>query len=161
MKAIIQTLACVALVLLSCSAFLQHSYTQALDMDVKGIFIGGTYTKAQVEAKWGIPTKYRSNESEFGINETYHYTNNLFRFSDNGIFVEFYIYTPNFPVLTAFRGGIKVGDQLAKVRGLNLGNLVRRDNRTYHLYVDGIDDPIVIFTLPDDRIIEISYTASI
>ncbi len=64
-------------------------------MDVNGVFIGGKYTKAQVTAKWGTPTKYWSGTSEFGLNEEYEYSNNLFRFSDNGIFNYFYVATPN------------------------------------------------------------------
>ena len=71
-------------------------------MDVNGVFIGGKYTRPQVEAKWGIPTFYWSGMSEFGLSEEYNYTTNIFRFSDNGIFNSFYIRTSNFVVFTAF-----------------------------------------------------------
>ena len=71
MKTIVQKLICATLMMLPYVGFSQSGYTQATDMDVNGVFIGGTYVKAQVEAKWGTPTKYRSGMSEFGLDETY------------------------------------------------------------------------------------------
>ena len=74
MKTIVQTLfVFVALILLPYYGFSQSGYEGATDMDVDSVYIGGTYTQAQIQAKWGTPTKYRSNTSEFGLNETYTY----------------------------------------------------------------------------------------
>ena len=91
MKTIIKAIICVTLILLPHYGFSQvFGYTQATDLDVKGIFIGGTYTKAQVQAKWGTPTYYGSSTSENGLNEGYDYVvgklYNQFSFGDNGIF---------------------------------------------------------------------------
>ena len=68
MKIIVQIIICAIFLMLPYYGFSQLGYTQATGMDVNGVFIGGTYTKTQVEAKWGgTPTKYRSGTSEFGL----------------------------------------------------------------------------------------------
>lgn len=123
--------------------FSQTSYIHATDMDVNGIFIGGTYTKSQIEEKWGIPTEYRSNESEFGLDEQYYYANDLFRFSDNGVFHSFYINTSKFTVYTAFKGGIKIGDKISKIRKIGLGTPILRDG-IYYLNRNNSDDALVL-----------------
>ena len=122
MKRIVQKIICATLLMLPYYGFSQSWYTQATDMDVNGVFIGGTYTKTQVEAKWGgTPTKYWSGTSEFGLEEAYYYTTNLFRFSYNGVFDTFNIKTSNFVVYTTFSGGIKVGDNISRIQTIGLG----------------------------------------
>ena len=96
MKTIVYIALCAALFMLPNYGFSQHGYTQATNMDVNGVFIGGAYTKTQVEAKWGTPTKYRSNTSEHGLIEVYDYSDNQFHFSDNGRFNSFVIETYSF-----------------------------------------------------------------
>jgi hypothetical protein len=136
-------LICAVLLALPCAGFAQHHFYQATDMDVNGVFVGGKYTKAQVEAKWGTPTNYSSNTSEFGLNETYDYSNNQFRFSDDGVFVEFYIDIPNFVVYTTFNGGIKVGDNISRIAAIGLGTPVRQGDGTFHLNRNDSDDPLI------------------
>jgi hypothetical protein len=114
-------LICAVLSALPCAGFAQHYLPWNSDIDVNGIYLGSVYTKAQVEAKLGAPTNYRSNTSEFGLNETYDYSNNQFYFSDNGIFNGFYIDTPNFVVYTAKSGGIKVGDNVSRIAAIGMG----------------------------------------
>ena len=119
--------------------FSQSGYTQATDMDVNGVFIGGAYTKSQVQAIWGIATTYWSNTSELGVNESYYYhPDNLFRFSDNGRFNSFYIRTSTFVVYTAFSGGIKVGDNISRVSAIGLGTPVLQSDGTYKLINSGL-----------------------
>jgi len=126
---------------------------------VNGIFIGGTYTKAQVQAKWGIPTKYWSGTSEFGLDEEYYYSNNLFRFSDSGIFVEFIIKTSGFLVYPA-RGGIKVGDNISRIQAIGFGAPVLQSDGSYYLWRNNSDDPL-IFKQSNGVITQISFTTSI
>jgi len=129
--------------------FSQLGYTQATDMDVNGIFIGGAYTKTQVEAKWGTPTIYHSGISENGLNEQYDYTsnqlNNQFLFAENGVFHTFVIDTPNFSVYTAFSGGIKVGDNISRVSAIGLGTPVLQSDGTYHLHRNNSTDPLIFY----------------
>jgi len=142
--------------------FSQSGYTQATDMDVNGIFIGGAYTKTQVEVKWGAPTTYRSNTSEFGVNEEYVYIHNqldnLFRFSDNGRFVSFFIKTSNFAVYTAFNGGIKVGDNISRIQAIGLGTPVLQSDGSYGL---PCGDDQFIFKHSNGIITEISFVSPI
>ncbi len=144
--------------------FAQSGFTQATDMDVNGIFIGGKYTKAQVTAKWGTPTKYWSGMSEFGLDEEYYYTSNLFRFSDTGIFGEFQIDTPNFVVFTSKNGGIKVGDDVSRIEAIGLGTpLLQRDRPGVFIIPSGDDRFTVGFALEGktNKITWISFVSPI
>ena len=144
MKTIIKTIICATLILLPHYGFSQLlGYTQATNLDVKGIFIGGTYTKAQVQAKWGTPTQYGSDTSENGLNECYDYSANQFMFNENGIFNTFHIETSDFPVFTAFSGGVKVGDALSRISTIGLGIPVLQSDGSYYLFRNGWDDPVV------------------
>jgi hypothetical protein len=132
-------------------------------MDINGIFLYGKYTKTQVTAKWGTPTQYRSSESEFGLNETYRYSDNVFRFSDNGIFHSFYIKTSAFVVYKSKNGGFKVGDPLSKVKDTGLFYRKRAflEGEEKYIEIQGIDDWFKIGYSDDDKITWISYTSSI
>jgi hypothetical protein len=148
MKTIVQKLLVfTALILLPYYGFSQSGYTQATDMDVDSVYIGGTYTQAQVQAKWGTPTNYRSHMSEFGLDEEYIYAqdqlSNLFRFGEDGIFKAFFIETSNFAVYTAFSGGIKVGDNISRIEAIGLGTPILKSNGKYHLHRNNSDDPLV------------------
>ena len=165
MKTIVQTIICAALLVLPHYGFSQSlGYTQVTDMDVKGVFIGGTYTKVQVEAKWGTATKYRSNMSENGLNEIYDYLtnqlNNQFQFNENGIFNTFTISTSDFPVYTAFSGGIKVGDNISRIQAIGLGTPVVQNNGDYYLYGNSFDDPLE-FKHTNGVITQISFMTSV
>jgi hypothetical protein len=160
MKRIIQTIICVTLLILPHYGFSQSGYLKATSMDVNGVFIGGTYTKAQVEVKWGgTPTKYRSEMSEFGLDEEYYYATNLFRFSDNGIFHSFAIETSNFVVYTAFSGGIKVGDNISRIQSIGLGMPVLQSDGSYHLRRNNATDPLE-FEHSNGVITKISFMSS-
>ena len=160
MKSIVKKIVYATLILLPYYGYSQSGYTSATDMDVKGIFIGGKYTKTQVEAKWGVPTKYWSGMSEFGLDEEYSYSDNLFRFSDNGVFNSFYIKTSSFAVYTAFSGGIKVGDNISRIQAIGLGTPVLQSNGNYHLNRNNSDDPLV-FKHSNGVITQISFQTSI
>ncbi len=123
MKTTVKLALLVIFSILTSLGFAQSRYGngQPTDMDVNGVFIGGTYTKAQVTAKWGTPTKYRSSMSEFGLNEVYDYSSNQFLFGDNGIFHSFSIDTPNFVVYKSKSGGFKVGDNVSRINAIGLG----------------------------------------
>ena len=155
MKTIIKTIICATLILLP-----HYGFSQATDIDVKGIIIGDAYTKAQVQAKWGTPTQYRSNMSEFGLDEVYDYSTNQFCFGDNGILNSFYINTPDFPVFTAYSGGVKVGDTLSRISTIGLGIPVLQSDGSYYLFRNGWDDPVV-FKHSNGVITQISFTTSI
>jgi len=148
MKTIIKTIICATLILLPHYGFSQLlGYTKATDLDVKGIFIGGTYTKAQVQAKWGTPTFYNSSTSENGLDEIYDYSvgqlYSQFLFSENGIFHSFSINTPDFPVYTAFSGGIKVGDNISRIQAIGLGTPELQSDGSYYLFRSDWDDPLI------------------
>jgi len=136
MKTIVQKLLCVALLMLPYYGFSQSGY-QATNPDVNGIFIGSTYTKTQVEAKWGKPTEYASNMSEFGLDEQYDYLvnqmDNQFHFSENGVFDTFNVKTPNFVVYTALSGGIKVGDNISRIKAIGLGTPELQKDGSYRV----------------------------
>ena len=168
MKTIIQKLLVIAaLILLPYYGFSQLHEAHTSDLDVKGtysIYIGSIYTQAQVQAKWGTPTTYWSGSSEFGLDKEYTYTQNqlinLFRFSDDGIFVFFYIRTSNFSVYTAFSGGIKVGDNISRIQAIGLGTPVLKSNGKYYLHRNYSDDPLV-FEHSNGVITAISFDTSI
>ncbi len=148
MKIIVQKLLVFAtLILLPYSAFSQSRYAQTTpDLDVKGVYIGATYTQAQVQAKWGTPTKYLSHTSEFGLNEEYTYAQdqliNIFCFGEDGVFHSFTIETSNFAVYTAFSGGIKVGDNISRVQAIGLGTPVLKSDSKYYLHRNNSDDAL-------------------
>ena len=127
--------------------FSQLGYTQATDMDVNGVFIGGAYTKTQVEAKWGTATQYYSKTYETGLGERYDYfTNQIysqFMFGNNGIFHTFVIDTPNFSVYTAFSGGVKLGDNISRIQAIGLGTPVLQSDGAYHLHRNNSTDPLI------------------
>jgi hypothetical protein len=133
MKKSIKILICATLAIIPYLGFAQHGEPWNSDMDVNGINIGSVYTKAQVTAQWGTPTQYWSGMSEFGLDEEYNYTSNLFRFSDNGIFVEFGINTPNFIVYTAKSGGLKVGDPISRIEAIGLGEPLLQPDGSYRI----------------------------
>ena len=124
--------------------------SQATDMNVRGLFIGGTYVRAQVEAQWGRPTRYLSSMSaETGLNESFEYImcvgfhSNIFRFNRNGIFYAFDIRARYFPLFPAVSGGIRVGEPISRVQSIGLGTPVRQGNGHYHLVRSGFSSPIV------------------
>ena len=164
MKTINQLLLCATLLMLPYYGFSQLGYTQATDMDVNGVFIGGTYSKIQVEAKWGIPTQYRSNTSENGLNEIYDYSinqaNNQFQFNENGVFNTFTIRTTNFAVYTAFSGGIKVGDNISRLQAIGLGAPVLKSDGKYYHNRNNSTDPLV-FEHSNGIITRISFMTSV
>ncbi len=165
MKTIFQKLLiCTFAVLLPVVVFAQYGYSGPDEIDVNGIFIGGQYTKAQIVAKWGGPTKYRSNLSESGLNEVYDYSinniNSQFMFGENGIFHTFVLETSTFIVYTAFDGGIKVGDSISRVQAIGLGTPELYKSGIYHLRRNNADDPIV-FRVENGVIKQISFVSSI
>ncbi len=147
-------------ILLSSCGFTQPVNSQATDMDVNGVFIGGTYTKQQVEQKWGSPTKYRSSESESGLNEIYDYAGAQFHFNENGIFASFSISTANFVVYAKLNGGIKVGDPFSRILAIGLGTPVLQKDGTYYVRRGNEDDPIV-FRHKNGVITLIMFTTSV
>jgi hypothetical protein len=163
MKKIIKLMLCMTIMSFPFFGLAQHFEPWNSDMDINGIFLGSKYTKTQVTAKWGTPTKYSSNESEFGVNETYHYSTNRFEFSDNGIFGDFFIDTPKFVVYKSKNGGFKVGDPLSKVKdtGLFYRKSVFLEGEEKYIEIQGIDDWFKIGYSDDDKITWISYTSSI
>jgi hypothetical protein len=138
MKTIVKIIICATLAALPSIGFAQLGYSGPTDLDVNGIFIGGTYTKAQVTTKWGTPTQYRSSMSENGLNETYHYSNNLFRFSENGVFHSFRLRTSNFVVYKSKSGGFKVGDPVSRIKAIGLGEPLLQPDGSYR--IQGGDD---------------------
>jgi hypothetical protein len=120
MKTTIKIMLCMAILILPLCGFAQHAPSQISTMDVNGVFLGGTYTKSQVTAKWGQPTKYESQTSEFGLLELYDYGNNSFEFSDNGIFHSFFIDAPNFVFWASKSGGFKVGDPVSRLKTIGI-----------------------------------------
>ena len=170
MNTSIKTVIFAALIMLPFSASAQSGgdnlwgFTGPTDMDVRGIFIGGRYTRAQVQAQWGVPTTYRSSMSDRGLNEVYDYgvdpNNSQFLFGENGFFVSFTIVSRDFPVYTARSGGIRVGDNISRVQTIGLGTPVRQPNGTFHLY-RGWDDPLVFRVTSAGVITMILYSTSI
>jgi hypothetical protein len=166
MKTIVQKLLVfAALILLPYYGFSQLLFAHTTDLDVKGVYIGGIYTQAQVQAAWGTPTKYWSGITEFGyLNEAYVYTkdqlNNSFLFGEDGIFHTFTIRTSNFPVYTTFSGGIKVGDNISRVQTIGLGTPVLESDGKYYLYRNNCDDPLM-FEHSNGVITMISFFTSV
>ena len=122
MKAVITTVVFATLMMLPYSAFAQSrgdnlwGFTGPTDMDVRGIFIGGRYTRTQVQARWGVPTQHISHMTDRGLVEEYTYgsqpLHNTFRFGENGFFHTFVIASRDFSVYTARSGGIRVGERM-------------------------------------------------
>ncbi len=161
MKTIVKIVFVATIIFLPFCGFSQIlGYTKATDMDVNGIFIGGKYTKAQVIAKWGNPTDYRDSTSESGLNETYYYSSDTLRFSENGVFETFNIKTSKFAVYTAKSGGIKVGDPISRISAIGLGIPVLQSHGNYSLSLNSIDEPLM-FVVSNSIITEIWFMSSI
>ncbi|MFA5850447.1 MAG: hypothetical protein WC833_11265 [Bacteroidales bacterium] len=165
MKIIVQKLQVfTALILLPYYGFSQLHCAHTTDFDVDSVYIGGIYTQAQVQAKWGTPTTYWSGTSESGLNEEYVYIQNLlynsFLFCEDGIFHTFTIETSNFSVYTAFSGGIKVGDNISRVQAIGLGTPVLKSDGKYYLYRNNCDDPLE-FEHSNGVITQISFMTSV
>ena len=149
MKTVITTVIFAALIMLPFSASAQSGgdnlwgFTGPTDLDVRGVHIGGRYTRAQVQARWGVPTTYRSSVSDRGLNEVYDYgvgqNNSQFLFGENGFFHSFVIASRDFTVLTRFSGGIRVGDNISRVQAIGLGVPVRQSDGSFHLWLFGSD----------------------
>jgi hypothetical protein len=119
MKTTIKILIYASLLVVPSLGFAQYS-TWNSGMDVNGIYLGSIYSKTQVTAKWGTPTKYESQTSENGLIEFYDYGNNSFEFSDNGLFHSFHIRTPNFVFWASKSGGFKVGDPVSRLKSIGV-----------------------------------------
>jgi hypothetical protein len=165
MKTIIKATLLIALSIIASNGLAQSRYGDGTPstMDVNGIFLYGKYTKAQVMAKWGTSIQYRSSESEFGLNETYRYLNNVFRFGEDGIFHSFRLNTSDFVVYKSKDGGFKVGDPVSRL--YTIGVIDRPPT-----LVEGSGENILELPAGDDWfeigykngiIMWISYTASI
>lgn len=103
----------ILLALFSLSAISQ----EIVRFDVNGIDVAmDKYTKAQVIAKLGTPTKYTPQLNSYDdYSEFYEYNESYFAFRDNGMFVTFVIKDPQFKL---FDGRVKVGDPLSAVQSL-------------------------------------------
>ena len=116
-------------------------YYKATNLDVNGVFIGGVYSKTQVQNAWGMATWYHASLSEDGLDELYDYgidpSRSQFLFGDNGTFHTFTVATPNFVVYTAFDGGIKVGDPISRVEAIGLGTLILQSDGNYRVNSGG------------------------
>ena len=112
-------------------------YHKATDLDVNGIFIGGVYSKTQVQNAWGMATWYHASLSEDGLDELYDYgidpSRSQFLFGDNGTFHTLTVTTPNFVVCTSLSGGIKVGDPISRVEAIGLGTLILQSDGSYRV----------------------------
>jgi hypothetical protein len=145
-----------------------HFHSQPTNMDVMGLFIGGTYIKRQIENQlWGSVTSYRSSMSEqTGLNEVLVYIMctsmlpNQFRLSRNGIFYSFDVRVRYFPVFTAFNGGVRVGDNISRVQAIGLGTPVRQSNGNYHLVRSGLSNPLVFHVSGAGVITRMMFTHS-
>jgi hypothetical protein len=163
MKKSIKILICATLATLPYFGFAQYIEPWNSDMDVNGLYIGSVYTYAQVTAQWGTPTNYRSNTSEFGVNETYHYSTNLFRFSDDGIFNSFRLKTPAFVVYSSKSGGFKVGDEAIRLKTIGLisnQTLIRASTSEYILDIPSGDERFTV-GYTNGIITYISYISSL
>jgi hypothetical protein len=144
MKTIIKfTLLAISLIISFNGLAQRYGDGQPTTMDVNGIFLYGKYTKTQVIAKWGTPTNYRSHTSEFGLDEEYSYSSNLFRFSDNGIFVESYINTSKFVFWASKSGGFKVGDTVSRLKTIGVipnNTIIKTGSGENVLQIPGGDD---------------------
>jgi hypothetical protein len=159
MKTTVKLLLCVALMALPYVGFSQHFLPWVSDISVNGLNLGSVYTNAQVTAQWGTPTEYWSGESEFGLNETYDYSDNQFYYNDNGIFHSFYIMTSDFVVYVPRIGRFKVGDNISKIS--YLGNTADKPQASGILKLPSGDDQFIVEYSDDDIITKIYYISSI
>ncbi len=93
-------------------------------IDVNGLVHGKNYTDAQMRAKLGEPTRYRSQDDELGGTRSYQYgpeaKYDLFRWSGQDGFNIFTLETPKYSL---FKGLLKVGDNISKISLLGFGTL--------------------------------------
>ncbi len=100
--------------------------------DVAGLVCGNVYKYADVTAKLGQPSSYRSIEGEEGLDEEYYYRTNLLRFQGNGVFTDFVLENTQFAIYTAYlNGGIKVGNPVTKFQQLGFGSLKLKQDGEY------------------------------
>ncbi len=137
--------------------------------DVEGVEIDSVMTYNQIVAKFGEPTRYWSHETEFGLDEEFYYDENLLYFGWGNKFLNFYISSNQFRVLTKdIEGGIKVGDLLSKMENCKYGMpkladwLNKRENlqdgcTRYYYNPNGDADSYVIIGVRDGIIKWISF----
>lgn len=79
--------------------------------DVCGIELGQKLPHSEFVAKFGTPDKYRSYETEFGLDEEYDYGHDNFHCEEGGHISRYSLFDSRFAVLTKYlEGGIRVGD---------------------------------------------------
>ena len=150
-------------VLLPFIARAQYGNVGISDIGVKGLRVGGKYTKNQViTAMGGHPTKYFTftNDKSVGINESYIYDSSSLYFVEDGILVDFVIKTNTYPVFEQYNGGIRVGDPITKINQLGVPDavLTKKTNTEYWF---GANDDVVVFMLDvNNKITQISYNFS-
>ena len=182
MKAVITTVVFATLMMLPYSVFSQlpAGITTAKGLDVDGMYIWtDTHTRTQVEAKWGNPVRYWSNENEINVCEyemdlqeqflywkphesrpAHYFTHkrlNEFRFL-NGKLDSFVLVNHYFTIFTAHNGGIRVGDNISRLQTLGIGTPKYWTERGYStLGWQGADGFLMFFHSANGTITSIVY----
>lgn len=92
--------------------------------DVCGIELGQKLPHSEFVAKFGTPDKYRSYETEFGLDEEYDYGHDNFHCEEGGHISRYSLFDSRFAVLTKYlEGGIRVGDNLEKMSAYKHGKM--------------------------------------
>ena len=116
-------------------------YTSA-GLDVCGVEIGQKLPHSEFVAKFGKPDRYRSYETEFGLDEDYYYGQNWFHCSGGGYITNYSLQDSRFAALTKdIEGGIRVKDEFKKMLSYKYGEMRYREtdndgNEVYALYSD-------------------------
>lgn len=119
-----------------------------IGFDVCGIEMGQKLPHSEFVAKFGTPDKYRSYETEFGLDEDYHYGQNWFHCSEGGHITNYALFDRRFAVLTKeLKDGIRVGDNLEKMSSYKQGKMCYRETDSDGNDVYMLSETDVIFIL--------------
>ena len=168
-----------AQVVLNSETYTHYGGTFTSGITVNNLEIGKVYTQSEVISAIDTPTLYYSYESEFGLGEVYKYENGCFSFTENGMFIGFFIDSDDFVVFEQYDGGIRVGDPITKVTELGIegilqvqqnpsGGLVIKQpikptvlSTTIEVYEFWMYDEVMIFNTELGQIVSISYSSSL
>ena len=129
------------------------------DLDVNGVEIHDSLTKEDFIEKFGVPTKYYNDDGRYdwpgeSVERGCHYGKNYFE-TNGGEFWEFYIYDPEYKVMTRyFDGGVSVGDHISIFKGFTDGVLHQRDVERWgpgHYQLLNGSDGCYLNILTDDK----------
>lgn len=115
------------------------------------------YSKNEIITLWGEPSRYDSNDSEFGKDERYEYNGNLITFGENGLLNGFDVENTDFSVIW---GGVSlcVGDDISTLQNIQNATIQNTPDGYFKVW---IGDEFIGVSSSGGKITTISFSSFI